>query len=247
MGSYKRFAAIYDSLINGDIDYEDWSRKILGICKELNAGKQAYLDLACGTGNITELIAPYFNEVWGVDLSEEMLIEADDKLRGKRIKARFICQDISKLCLNRKFDLITCCLDSINYITSSEDVKRCFLAIESHLKDNGVFIFDINSHYKLTEILGNNTFTYSSEDVVYIWENSCEDDMVEMFLTFFVKSGRLYERFEEEHRERAYREEHIEKMLKESGLDIRMKLDNYNFSDIEKDSERITYVITKAI
>lgn len=118
-----------------------------------------------------------------------------------------------------KFNLITSVLDSTNYITEDDDLIRYFEKVYEHLKDEGLFIFDINSCYKLSNILGNNIYTYSSEDIFYTWENSFEDNILSMFLTFFVKQKNdLYERFEEEHFERAYDETYIEQALKRAVL-----------------------------
>lgn len=243
MDSYKRFAGIYDELINEDISYETWSKKIMELCGSLNINKTDYLDLACGTGNITEKIAPFFKSTWAVDLSEDMLVEADTKLRGNNIKVKCVLQDMRYLTLNRKFDLITCCLDSLNYITNLEDLDQCIGSVKKHLKAEGIFIFDVNSYNKLVKVLGNNTFTYTGEEVAYIWENFCEEDIVQMYLTFFIKEGNFYERFEEEHIEKAYKEEEIEEILKRNGFEIIVKMDNYSDREPDCSSERITYVV----
>jgi ubiquinone/menaquinone biosynthesis C-methylase UbiE len=245
MNQYKDFAAIYDELINGDIDYSTWADKIYSICLSQGIEMKDYLDLACGTGNMTEKLAKHFKSIWAVDLSSQMLTEADTKLRYSNVKAKFVCQDISSLKLNNKFDLITCCLDSTNYIVDEEALKGYFNGVFRHLKDNGVFVFDINSYYKLTSILGNNTFTYDNDDVVYIWENYLEDDIVTMNLTFFVKEGATYRRFDEEHCERAYKEEFLESILYNIGFRIIDKLNNYEARALESESERIVYILGK--
>ncbi|WML35871.1 class I SAM-dependent methyltransferase [Clostridium sp. OS1-26] len=186
MECYKEFAHIYDELINSDINYKEWASQILNICDELKINRKDYLDLACGTGNITGEIVSKFNSTWAVDLSYDMLTEAETKLRGNRNNIKFVCQDITELNLNRKFDLITCCLDSTNYILEDSKLKEYFLGVLNHLKDEGIFIFDINSYYKLTEVLGNNVYNYDDDNVTYVWQNSLEDDIVDMYLTFLL-------------------------------------------------------------
>ena len=106
-------------------------------------------------------------------------------------------------------------------------------------------IFDVNSYYKLSEILGNNIYTYSEEDVFYTWENVFEDDLLSMFLTFFVKKGELYERFEEEHLERAYKESQLESILEELDFKLINKFDGYSNDNVQANSERIVYVVKK--
>ena len=243
--AYGEFAKIYDDLINEDINYDNMVSRIIEICNEHNIECKDYLDVACGTGNVTVRLAKHFKDIYAVDLSEDMLREAFNKLKENRIKGKIICQDMTEMQLNRKFDLITSVLDSTNYITDEDDLEKYFSSVKEHLKDDGIFIFDVNSYYKLSEILGNNIYTYSEEDVFYTWENVFEDDMVSMFLTFFVKQGELYERFEEEHFERAYREEELESALSNCGLEIINKFDGYSNNKVQANSERIVYVVKK--
>ncbi|AEB75615.1 class I SAM-dependent DNA methyltransferase [Clostridium botulinum] len=245
MSCYKEFAHIYDKLIYGDIDYAKWAKVIISICEKYNLSKEDYLDLACGTGNMTKELAKEFKHIWAVDMSQEMLTEAEEKMRKEKIKAKLVCQDISNLKLNKKFDLITCALDSTNYILEVEDLKNYFSSVKDHLKEDGLFIFDINSYYKLTNILGNNIYNYDEDDVVYIWENLLEKDIVEMYITFFIKSGDMYKRFDEEHRERAYTEEFLEKLLNDIGFNVEKKLDSYESEEIKEDTERIVYILKK--
>lgn len=245
--AYGEFAKIYDELINEDINYDNMINKILKVCNENNIEFNNYLDIACGTGNVTIRLAKSFKEIYAVDLSEDMLREAYEKFKKDKIKGRIICQNMADLSLNKKFDLITSVLDSTNYITEEEDLISYFKGVSQHLNDNGLFIFDINSYYKLSEILGNNIYTYNEEDVFYTWENSFEEELVSMFLTFFVKNGELYERFEEEHLERAYTEKFIEESLQKCGLKILSKYNGYTEECVHEKSERIMYIVKKHI
>lgn len=243
--AYGEFAKIYDELINEDINYDEMVARILEICNSYNVELNDYLDIACGTGNVTIRIAKYFKNIYGVDLSEDMLREAFDKFKEARIKGKIICQDMTELSLNKEFDLITSVLDSTNYITDLNDLQNYFNRVYTHLKSNGLFIFDVNSYYKLSEILGNNIYTYSEEEVFYTWENVFEDSLLSMFLTFFVKKGDLYERFEEEHLERAYTEKELEQELKKANLEVIAKFDGYTENYVQANTERIVYVIRK--
>ncbi|MGV3025548.1 class I SAM-dependent DNA methyltransferase [Clostridium thermobutyricum] len=243
--AYCEFAKIYDELINEDIDYKKIGDKVLDICERYNVNKKSYLDLACGTGNVSIEIAKQFKEAFAVDLSEEMLREAFEKFKKEKIRSRIVRQDMTELNLNHKFSLITCVLDSTNYIIEDSGIVNYFKSVYNHLEKDGIFIFDINSYYKLSEVLGNNIYTYNSEEVFYSWENTFEDSITNMFLTFFIKEGELYERFEEEHYERAYKEEEIENYLKMANLSVLEKWDGYSNEDVNEYSERILYVVKK--
>lgn len=244
--AYGEFANIYDELIYEDINYDEVAEKIIDLCTQNSIEFEDYLDLACGTGNVAIKVAKYFKNTYAVDLSDDMLNIAFDKFKQNKIKAKVICQDMCELSLNHKFDLITSVLDSTNYITEENELLAYFKNVYDHLKEKGLFIFDINSYYKLSNVLGNNIYTYSSEDVFYTWENSFEDEVLNMFLTFFVKqSSGLYERFEEEHFERAYTEKYIEQALNECGFKLINKFAGYSDDKVNEESERILYVVTK--
>ena len=243
--AYGDFAEIYDELIYEDINYDSMCSRVIDICNEEKITFNNYLDIACGTGNLTVRLAKYFKESFAVDLSEDMLREAFEKLKKEKIRCKIICQDMSELSLNRKFDLITSALDSTNYIIDEDKLLNYFIRVKEHLSDNGLFIFDINSYYKLSNILGNNIYTYSEEDVFYTWENVFEEDLLSMYLTFFVKRDNLYERFEEEHLEKAYTEEFIENKLEIAGLKVIGKYEGYTEKQVNSNTERIVYVVKK--
>lgn len=241
--SYNEFARIYDELINEDIDYIQISNRILEICNEQGIKFDDYLDLACGTGNVTAKLANKFKDAIASDLSEDMLSEAKIKLKKEKVKCKLLCEDMTNFDINKEFNLITSVLDSSNYIIEDEDFYDYFMSVKNHLKEDGLFIFDINSYYKLSEVLGNNIYTYSEDKIFYSWENVFEDDIVNMYLTFFVKKGDLYERFEEEHRERAYTETYIESLLDAVGFTLVAKYEGYTNNEVKDDSERIVYVV----
>ena len=79
--TYGEFAKIYDELINEDINYEEMCSRIIEICNGENINFNNYLDIACGTGNVTVKLAKSFKESFAVDLSDDMLREAFDKLK----------------------------------------------------------------------------------------------------------------------------------------------------------------------
>jgi len=244
--AYGEFANIYDELIYEDINYDKVAEKIINLCTENNINFEDYLDLACGTGNVAIKVAKHFKNTYAVDLSDDMLNIAFDKFKKNKIKAKVICQDMCELSLNKKFNLITSVLDSTNYITEDEDLLQYFTKVYEHLKEDGLFIFDINSYYKLSTVLGNNIYTYSTDEIFYTWENSFEEEVLSMFLTFFVKQNNgFYEKFEEQHFERAYKESYIEKVLEECGFKLLNKFAGYSDEKVNENSERILYVVSK--
>ena len=246
MKAYGDFAELYDQLMY-DIDYEKWFYYIEDIFKKYNKSPGKILEMACGTGNLTKHFCDSNYNVTCFDLSEEMLTVAYDKLGAYR-NVKILKQDMTNLTLgDNKFDAVIAACDSINYITEDRDLLKVFKNVYDHLEDEGLFIFDINSYYKLKNIIGENIFIEDTEDIFYVWDNDFieETDICNFYLTFFVKENDHYNRFDEMHSERAYKNEEVLNKLKLSGFkDIEMYGD-FKFNEVKDDSERIFFVAVK--
>lgn len=245
MNSYNEFASIYDELMN-DFDYEKWADYIESIYKLYKLEPKEILEMACGTGNLTYHLAKRGYNLVSFDLSSEMLTKAYEKLsRLKNVK--LLNQDMIDFNLNKKFDSVVSICDSINYIVEEEDLYLTFKNVYNHLKDGGIFIFDINSFYKLKEIIGNNTFIEDRENVFYTWQNEFDNynNICSFYLTFFIKDGKNYSRFDEEHEEKAYKAEEILNLLKKVGFKKVDYFDCFTFDKLNPKSERINFTAIK--
>lgn len=245
MDQYKDFAFIYDELMN-EVDYNGWVEYIEKIIEKEGTKVQNILELACGTGNLTIPLTKKNYDIAGIDISEEMLGVAREKAEKEGVELVLLQQDIAELDFDiTNLDCVLCACDGFNYITYDEDLESVFKKTYELLKENGLFIFDISSFYKLSSVLGNNMYGENREDVAYMWQNYFDDEenLVEMELAFFVKDedGR-FERFEEVHQQRAYTEEEILDMLQSVGFkDIKVYSD-FTFEAPKEDSERIFFV-----
>lgn len=245
MGSYNEFAKIYDGLMN-DIDYNKWFRYIEDIFKLNNITPKSVLEMACGTGNLTKFLCQNNYDVTCFDLSSEMLTIAYEKLRCFK-NVKIINQDMRYFNLNKKFNSIISICDSINYILNEDDLIRVFENVYKHLNDNGIFVFDINSSYKLSNILGNNTFVYDQDDIFYTWQNYYDKDekISEFYLNFFVKENDKYKRFVEEHYQRAYEVKEIVSLLNKTGFKNIKYYKEFTFELPNNNTERINFVVSK--
>jgi SAM-dependent methyltransferase len=181
------------------------------------------------------------------DISDDMLSKAYTKLnRYKNIK--LLNQNMIDFKLKDKYESIVSLCDSINYILKEEDLSKVFENVYEHLEKNGIFIFDINSYYKLKNIIGNNIFVEDREDIYYIWQNEYEEDrdISNFYLTFFCsEDGHTFRRFDETHRERAYKIENVKKLLLDSGFKIVDVYEGFTFETPKDESERINFIAIK--
>ena len=246
MESYMEFAKFYDKLM-GDVNYKKWFSYIEEILHKYEVDSKDILEMACGTGNLTYFLCSNGYNVTGFDFSEDMLSIAYNKLCRFR-NVHLLKQNMVDFNINKKFNSIISICDSINYITDESDLYNTFSNVYRHLKDGGIFIFDINSYYKLNEIIGENTFVEDGEDIFYVWQNYFDsiESLCEFYLTFFIKnSNGLYSRFEEEHIEKAYSIDKIEEILKKANFSEVCFYDAFTFNKPNDKSERINFVARK--
>lgn len=243
MEIYQNFAELYDSLTE-DVEYDKTVEYIEEIFKKhLKNKPKLMLELACGTGNITKILSDKGYDMIGVDLSEEMLNVAREKCNENVL---LLNQDMTEFELYGTVDAILCLLDSVNYVTEPDKLQKMFDLAENYLEYGGILIFDINSEFKLKNVIGENVFIRETEHIYSVWENEQNPPCVNFCLNFFVegKDGK-YERFYEEHTERIYTIDDIVNMLKKSGFEnIKVYGDN-SFSYPKESEERIYFVANK--
>ncbi len=242
---YRKFAYIYDDLINRDFDYRLWYEYIEAILRKEEVNSKDLLELAMGTGNMAYYLLEAGYNYTGLDLSEDMLAIAYNKLADYG-RPKLIRQNMAGFELDKKFDIILSLCDSMNYLLEDEELVGSFRQVNKHLNDGGIFIFDINSNYKFERLLANNTFIDETDRVFYSWENFNEGKIWEFYLNFFLeKEEGLYERFEESHYERAYSEEEVEEALRLAGFKDFKKYKAFSFEPVDQETERINYIIRK--
>ncbi|WP_304508299.1 class I SAM-dependent DNA methyltransferase [Anaerotignum sp.] len=245
MEAYECFASVYDKFMD-EIDYNEWVQYIQDLWKRLDKIPESVIDLGCGTGNVTIPLTKAGFSVFGVDISEEMLAEAQRKAFSEGLSIPFFCQDMVEMSLPYQVDCILSLCDSLNYLTEEGELSAAFSAVKRHLNPNGLFLFDMNTEYKFKEALGEKTYAAMTEDAAYFWENSFDEEerINEYYVSFFIrqKNKETYERVEEYHYERAYSLEEVKKCLKENDFELLNVYDGYSFERTKEDSQRYFFV-----
>lgn len=243
--AYGIFAQFYDTLTS-NIDYAKRAQFFDSLVRKFG-GKQGgiLLDLACGTGSLSEQMDALGYDVIAVDNSPEMLGIAMEKKFDSGRNIQYLCQDMRELDMFGTIDVTVCALDSLNHLDSFEDVKRVFERVFLFCEPGGLFIFDINTEYKHKMILGEHTFIYDTDDVYCVWQNSCENNRVKIELDFFVPENGVYRRYEESFCENAYPLSDIEKALLETGFEILMCCDGDSFEPVGETTQRTVFAVRK--
>lgn len=247
MDAYTSFASVYDTFMD-NIPYEEWAEYLTKLLREYNIKDGLVLDLGCGTGNMTELLAESGYDMIGIDNAEDMLDIAMEKRAKSGHDILYLLQDMREFELYGTVKAIVSICDSINYITEEEELLEVFRLVNNYLDPKGVFIFDFNTVYKYSEVLGNQTIAEDREDCSFIWDNYYydEEQINEYELSLFIKEDHsdLYRKYQETHFQKAYDLKTIQRLVEQSGLEYITAYDAFTKNPPTKESERI-YVVAR--
>ena len=221
MSSYEALAGAYDGLMQ-DALYRKRADYLQRQFRRSAIPVHTVLDLACGTGTIACMLAEQGYAVTATDGSAEMLTEAMRKAADLDLEQPpfFLHQSMPKLRLTEPVDAVVSTIDSLNYLTRPGDVQETFRRVGKYLRPGGLFIFDVNSPYKLRRMDGQ-VYTDETEDSFCVWRTAfSEKTKVCTYWVDLFQRGRgdVWHRSCEEHRERAWEEAELREWLAAAGF-----------------------------
>lgn len=246
MEAYNDFARVYDMFMD-NIPYENWSKYIISLLNEYGIKDGLVLDLGCGTGKLTNLLSDAGFDMIGIDYSEDMLDVATNVREDRNIL--YLCQDMREFELYGTVRAVVSICDSMNYMTSPEDLLTVLKLVNNYLDPGGIFIFDMNTYYKYSQLLGEQTIAENRDEASFIWDNyfDAETNINEYELTLFIKEeNELFRKYEELHYQRAYHIEEVMNLIDKSGMKLLEVYDAFTRNKPQEDSERIYFVCREA-
>ena len=248
---YKSLAPFYDAF-NGHLDYEKWADFLEESFHRYFPGRvESVLDLACGTGRMTQELCRRGYDMIGVDISPEMLAEARaaSEKHGMTDRILYLCQDMCDFELYGTVEAVVCCLDAVNHITDRADLSRCFHWVHNYLVPDGLFLFDVNSPYKFREIYGDRAYILEQEGVLCAWQNDFSEKtrLCHFDISLFLENEQgLYERTNTTEVERMYTISSLKRLLKENGFELLSICSGFSFEN-PKDTDERYYIAARAI
>ena len=230
---YQTLAPFYDLLVKDDEATQMWVDFTQTYAKGTNI-----LELACGSGEITITLAKLGYSMYGTDLSQEMIDEAQEKEGSELVQWEAL--DMVQLPLDKKYDSILCYCDSLNYVVQNQDVLTVFEKVYACLEDGGVFLFDIHSLDREVEFAEEYIEEGFLDDVAYQWTIRHEDHFLYHSFTFYDANGKLEQ---EQHVQKVHNPLWVKEQLERIGFDVSM----YTDFDLEgiHEGEKIFYVAKK--
>lgn len=248
MASYGDFAYYYDMLTE-NVNYDKRCEYICSLLAENGISEGILLDLACGTGTLSLMLSEKGYDVIGVDGSEEMLTQAQEKKMETGADVIFLRQRMEELDLFGTINVAVSTLDSINHVTDEKTVKEIFRRVSLFMEDKGIFVFDVNTPYKHRKVLGDNTFIYDLDEVYCVWQNSTDENLVTTIsLDLFEKDAddeETYYRYSEEFSERAYELDDIKSWLEECKFEVTAVYEEMTKEAVRTDTQRAVFVARK--
>ena len=247
MAAYEGFAQVYDRFMD-NVPYARWTEYLQEIFEKHNLPHNTGVicDLGCGTGNMTIPLAKMGYDMIGIDLSEQMLAIASEKTIEEDLNILYLNQDMREFELYGTVRGIVSICDSMNYLTEYEDLVQVLRLANNYLDPGGVFIFDLNTVYKYSEILGEQTIAENRDEGSFIWENyfDQEEGINEYDSTLFIREedGR-FRKYEETHFQRAYEQKEVEEAIREAGMELVAVYDAFTKEPPKPDSERMYFVV----
>lgn len=246
MESYTSFAAVYDMFMD-NIPYEEWASYVISLLREEGIDDGLVLDLGCGTGSLTEILAREGYDMTGIDLSPDMLQIAMEKRMESGRDILYLNQDMREFELYGTVRAIVSICDSMNYLLEKADLVQTLRLANNYLDPGGVFIFDLNTEHKYRDILGQCTIAEDREESSFIWDNNFDEEtgINEYNLSLFIQEEEdLYRKYQETHYQKAYSLDEVRAAVEETGMELAAVYDAFTRNAPSEDSERV-YVIAR--
>ena len=246
MDAYSSFASVYDQFMD-NVPYEEWAEYLTGLLGEYQVHDGLVLDLGCGTGSLTEILAKKGYDMIGIDNSEDMLQIAMEKRVDSGLDILYLLQDMREFELYGTVAAVVSICDSMNYLLEPGDLVQTLRLVNNYLDPEGLFIFDLNTEYKYREILGESTIAEDREESSFIWDNSYDEEerINEYSLSLFIREKEdLYRKYQETHYQRAYTLDEVKDAIRQAGMEFVAAYDAFTRNAPREDSERI-YVIAR--
>ncbi|MEG0069745.1 class I SAM-dependent DNA methyltransferase [Cetobacterium sp.] len=234
---YKNFAKVYDKFMQ-HCDYDEWASFVKDLIVESKVEGKKLLDLGCGTGETLIRLKDEF-ECSGLDLSGDMLTIANKKLKNKGVK--LFLGDMREFNTGEKYDIIMSLFDTVNHLTSLEDLDDLMKSIKENLNPNGIYIFDVINREFMEKMFPGGVYYDDRKDMTIIWEHFQEEELDVVEAVYFVKNrAGHYEKLKEVYEKRIFQEFEIRKIIEKNNLNLLSIIKNDKIA-----GKRFFYVVKK--
>jgi len=238
------FASIYDDIMDR-VPYFYWYKYLRYLLSYYDKDPEYIMEIACGTGNMIKYFVKDAEEIFGLDKSEDMLTVAQNKLNQNQ-NVKLFQTDMSKEIKYGDFDFIYSIFDSMNYVLKYDDLVGVFKNAYLNLKSDGIFIFDINTIYRLMD-LNEGTKKIDGKNYTCYWKDIVDKERQEWIieLNIYLENNGDLENFTERHIETGYSIKDIKDGLSKAGFEYVDYYRSFTFKKGDPYDDRIHFVACK--
>ena len=241
---YSKLASIYDDVMS-HVDYKLWARYIQKVIKKWNPDARTILDISCGTGSFLAKLDVARHQLFGFDLSFEMIFKSKTKNHCLKHQLQLWCGDMQSFVIQKKVDVVVCLYDSINYLLSFDEWTRCFDCVFESLNDQGIFIFDICTEKNSFKYFRNYIEKQKRNEYQYLRESqyNCETRIhSNRFIIDFNSDARKYV---EIHQQYIFPLNEVMNFISKSKFDLLSVYDGFTLRQANKNSLRVHFILKK--
>ena len=208
--------------------YEQWCGFIDTVCRGHESEVKTVLEVGCGTGSMMQR--------WRTWLPGHRCGTCRRPCSGRHGRSLFSRSNCVQAHLPDPelpdlgpYDAAICCFDVVNYFVDDGQLARVFAQVKSALRPGGVFIFDVNTQYKLETLFGDRSFGDDFGDFAYVQKARYDPahDRCELLLTFFLLEGEMYRRVVEHHVQRWFSDAEMYAAVADSGFEVQRTCQGY--------------------
>lgn len=183
VSNYEMLAKYYDELLQDKEALSLWLKYIEE--EKFNS----VLELASGSGVMAGILKEKRYEIIASDISESMKQVSKNNYDGE-----YLILNMTDYKLDKKFDLVLCICDSINYLEPNE-LDNFFNCAYEHLNKNGRLIFDMHSIKRIDEFKDQYIEEGFVLDTPYQWTIMSDeyDYLINEHFTFYTKDAMIQE------------------------------------------------------
>ena len=244
--AYNEFAYFYDEL-NGEADYDALFGYVAGQLQEHGVRDGIVVDLGCGTGDLTLMLAQCGYDMIGVDQSAEMLSVLREKAAELGVSDGLLLlqQDILDLDLYGTIRAAVSTFDTFNHIGPRERFEKAIEKAAFFMEKDGVFVFDLNTPYKHSQILAGQSFTIECPDAVCCWSNQYDPQAGRLDIDVSIRYSDPPEECREQFSEYTYEQAYVTEVLERYGFTVACVRDGETFGLLRPDSQRYIFTAIK--
>lgn len=220
------------------------SEQIAFYQRQIEKFGQPVLELACGTGNFLVTLSEKNLEVSGLDNSDQMLHAAEKRAKKQQTESNMINADMRKFDLGQKFKLIFIAGNSLQHLSTIEDIESCFASVKEHLLPNAKFIAEVfNPSLELLSRDPNERFfvgEYKTADGrVVVTENVFYDSATQInHINWHYKNQYINEKHTVNFTMRQFFPQELDYLFTTNGFQIEQKFGNFDESDFNGKSPK---------